>query len=451
MAKTLMTFCAMWAVLGCSSGGNQAGPEPENPQAESPQAAETQPPTEVSPAEPIVTPDAAVAPAPPVVREPVRTEKCLNACTRLLSEPFATVAPEVATECADDWSANVDNKCKEWDFLSNCVYAAGGKPFADESTRSNFKEYAWYKPKKSFKEKKLADVAKANIKFLKESRVSCKEAKLTKPGDAAQSIKADLDGDGTEEKIRLTTTRVFVDDAAFVHRLDPYSASSMKVKVIDLDTSDSFLELLVSNYYYEGNGSRRVVYKRDKGWQMSEKFNWHDGAVTIEGKGEIRMYSGECGQKRTEIYGMKKGAFVLKSKKVKGRFRERLCSACPYVFVRDQGHWEYQGEILRNLRAADLEDTHELHLGRRKGLVHVRLAERKAETTFVDTMELVARYDDGTEESLLSDTCSKTGTTWCKLDQRHHRIEQGEEIDVSVRLDRSAELVMRVRGYYLPH
>jgi hypothetical protein len=345
----------------------------------------------------------------------------------------------------------VDDRCRDWDFLSNCVYAAGGKPFADESTRSNFKEYDWYKPKKSFKEKKLADVAKANIKFLKESRLSCNEAKLTKPGEAAQNMKADLDGDGKEENIRLTTTRIFVNDAAFVHRLDPHSAHAMKVKVIDLDTSDSSFELLVSNYYYEGNGSRRVVHKGDKGWQMSEKFNWHDGSVKIEGKGDLRMYSGECGQKRTEIYGMKNGAFVLKSKKVKGRFREDRCSACPYVYVRDQGHWQYQGEILRNLRSADLEDTHELHLGRRQGLVHVRLAERKAETTFVDTMELVARYDDGTEESLLADTCSKNDSAWCKLDQLHYRVEPGEEIEVSVTLDRSAELLMRVRGYYLPH
>lgn len=450
MAKTLLTFCAALAAFGCSSGGTQAGPEPEAPQAETPQPQPESPALPEAP--PAIAPDAGVASAPPTaVREPVRTEECFNACTRLLSEPFATLAPAVADECNDDWRENVDDKCREWDFLSNCVYAAGGKPFADESTRSMFKEYSWYKPKKSFREKKLADVAKANIKFLKESRLSCNEAKLTKPGEPAHSIKADLDGDGTEETIRVTTTRVFVDEVAFVHRLDPYSAAAMRVRVIDLDTSDSFLELLVSNNYYEGNGSRRVLHKRDKGTKMSEKFVWHDGSVAIEGKGELRMYSGECGQERTEIYGMKKGAFVLKSKKVKGKFREEYCSACPYVYVREQGHWEYQGEILRNLRSADLEETHELHLGRRQGLVRVRLAERKAETTFVDTMELVARYDDGTEESLLGDTCSKTGTAWCKLDQLHHRIEQGEEIDVSVRLDRSAELVMRVRGYYLPH
>lgn len=388
----------------------------------------------------------------PEVEAPSRSPECLEACGGLLDEPFESLAEKVNQDCRIDWRDNSkDFYCRHWDHLRNCVYAAGGKGFKKEDWQEEFAEYSWYKINPSFKHDDLSANAKANIKLLKEAKLSCEEALVTKPGEPVQELSVDLNGDGKDEKIRVTTSRVFVDGKEFVHRLKPYSAPQMKLKIIDVDPDDSYKELMVTNHYYEGNAHRAVLYKRGGEAELSEVFNWHDASeVSKAKKGTIKIYSGECGQQRTEVYGFKKEVFVQISKKVKGRFREEYCSACPYVYVWEQGAWSFQGEILRNLRSIDLESTHDLPLGHRSGRIRVRLAERKDEITFVDGLELVAVYANGTEEVLAAQECKGTEERYCAVDQVHQRIERGEHIEFSFELPEPATVRLRARGYYLP-
>ena len=117
--------------------------------------------------------------------------------------------------------------------------------------------------------------------------------------------------------------RVFVDGVPFVHRLKPYEPLEITVKVLDLDTRDSYKELMVANYYYGKLASRRIFYKRKKEVSMSERLIWHDITLTWDGKGKVILKDGECGQDRKEVYGFKKEEFALLKKKVKAILAER--------------------------------------------------------------------------------------------------------------------------------
>ncbi|MBL4637625.1 MAG: YARHG domain-containing protein [Kofleriaceae bacterium] len=404
------------------------------------------------------------SPQPPVVEEAPSTQVprqessrspppswCNGACNTLLNEPFASWAEKVGQECAVDWQVFEDDKCEQWDYLRNCVYAAGGKVFRKDYIQEEYADFSWYSPSKNFSHDKLSSVAKANIKLTKARKASCQHANDRRPGEPVQELQADLDGDGKDEVIVVTTTRIFVDGEEFLHQLKPYAPQDVRVKILDIDTSDSYKELLVSNHYYEGNARRRVLTKYGAKVAMSGVVQWHDMEMKSDGAGRMRMLSGECGQMREEEYRVKKGVFQLVKKKVKGRYREEMCSACPYVYVWQQGRWQYQGEILRNLRSASLEGTHHLALGRHSaGLIRIRLGERKEETTFVDLFEVVARYDDGSEEVLQATECSSSAPAFCTQDRAYEQLKQGEDIDLSFRLPSSAQVLVRARGYYIP-
>lgn len=393
-----------------------------------------------------------VDPTAQVAEEIPTPEWCNGACQGLVDEPFSAWAEKVGQECAVDWKRYEDDNCNQWDYLRNCVYAAGGKVFRKDHIQEDYADYSWYSPDKSFSHENLSSVAKANIKLTKKEKTECEEAQVRRPGEAVAELQADMDGDGKNETIRVTTSRVYIDGKEFLHRLKPFDAHELKVKLIDIDTGDFFKEVLVSNYYYEENGRRRVFSKHGADLKMSEMFDWHDMEMKSDGKGAMRMFSGECGQKREEIYKVKNGVFSLVKKKVKGRFREELCSACPYVYIWQDGRWQFRGEILRNLRDESLEATHHLALGQQQvGLLRIRLGERKEETTFVDLVEVVARYADGSEDVIGANECSVgSASSLCRHDKSYDLIEQGEDIELSFRLDKPASVFVRARGYYLP-
>ncbi len=441
-------------VMAQACAGGTAEQKPAEPQAEDlSSATDDAMPAEVVLDASIALPDATASKGP----LPSQSPECLNSCRRLLTESFDSVADAVKTECNYDWRAK-DRHCYEWESLTNCIYAAGGKVFQEMEVQYEFDEFSWYTPNPKFKAKQLGKIAKANIKSLKESQLSCEkvaaaklEIKLNKPGLPVQVLDVDLDGDGKAEHIEITTNHVVVDGESFVHKLNPRDKHAIRVKEVDIKTGDAFQELMIANYYYDTNANRRFLYKRKGVVGLSNKITWNDVGFKIDGKGEVRMSSGECGQKSLYIYAFKKDALVLKRKKVTGKYREEMCSACPYVYTWEQNDWRFRGEILRNLRAQSLEGTQLLSLGRHTGPLRVRLAERKDETTSLDFIEVIARFDDGSEQLIAPNSCSMPGLKFCGLDSQHQIIERGDEVDLVFEFEGEAEIQLRAHGYYLPY
>lgn len=134
--------------------------------------------------------------------------------------------------------------------------------------------------------------------------------------------------------------------------------------------------------------------------------------------------------------------------------------ACPFVYTRDTDEsWSFQGEILRDLRRPSLEDSQTLSVRIapqecERGVVHIKIAEEKPETTWLDAV-----YMQVGEDIVRPAMCVATSEeAMCEDDARYKVIERGEELLLEFHLpgesSRSSclaqDVTLHANGYYVP-
>lgn len=119
-------------------------------------------------------------------------------------------------------------------------------------------------------------------------------------------------------------------------------------------------------------------------------------------------------------------------------------SACPYVYVVDDAGAHLQGEILRNVRGAAAATRQSLAVGTHAGPVKIRIAEEKAEVTFID--ELYVEVDG---IRIAPTACAEVpAPAYCAADGKHHVLREGDRLDLVFEASGAAILV--AGGYYIP-
>ena len=133
--------------------------------------------------------------------------------------------------------------------------------------------------------------------------------------------------------------------------------------------------------------------------------------------------------------------------------------ACPFVYTRDESkEWSYQGEILRNLRSAELEESQTLAVQVtpeecEQRVVQVRMTEEKREVTHLDSVALQVG------DFMLRPMQCKSGqyAAMCEDDGSYFKMNQGDELMMSFELPVGAvnackerHVTLHANGYYLP-
>jgi len=134
-------------------------------------------------------------------------------------------------------------------------------------------------------------------------------------------------------------------------------------------------------------------------------------------------------------------------------------TACPYVYTRSAkgAPWVERGEVLRELRSPELEATQSLDVGGEgtdcaTGVLTVRMAELKEETTYLDAV-----WVELGGEQLAPRSCAEgPSRAWCADDGRYARLEQGDTLDFEFEVPEALRLGcsgarLWANGYYVPH
>lgn len=122
-------------------------------------------------------------------------------------------------------------------------------------------------------------------------------------------------------------------------------------------------------------------------------------------------------------------------------------SACPFVYLVENGEVRFVGEILRNLRGREQAALQPLELGLvRSRTVRLLLREEKKEVTFLD--ELYAEIDGVRVDPR---SCHEERPSFCDADGQPLVMRQGDEVGIELQLPPGAgEVTLWARGYYVP-
>lgn len=144
-------------------------------------------------------------------------------------------------------------------YARNEIYARRGYIFSDEKYRSYFVTKAWYKPVDMISAESLNDIEKYNVNLLKyyeemwgqngkNNRDNKQNYDAFKSGE---KISVDVNGDGQKENIiyknlgeagySLTVNDIEVENTKYTNLAD-------FIAVVDVDKSDKYKELLISDY-----------------------------------------------------------------------------------------------------------------------------------------------------------------------------------------------------------
>ena len=126
--------------------------------------------------------------------------------------------------------------------------------------------------------------------------------------------------------------------------------------------------------------------------------------------------------------------------------------ACPFVYAASgNAPLQMKGEVLRNINRTWLEAWQDLELSgvtNCAGAIHVRLAEEKRETSYIDSVLLVVG-----SQSIRPDLCATGDHPACGDDGVFHALAYGEQLDLVFTPPAGKEcqsVTLRVDGYYLP-
>jgi hypothetical protein len=307
------------------------------------------------------------------------------------------------------------------------------------------------------------------------------------PAVVVASTDGDLDGDGVSEQIRLMSDgnlRVFRGN---IEVLDPHGQPAMHfehfeplaiseyhpgvvpLRVIDIDRRDRQHELmLVEQRSGDDDPPAEYsfwVYREGRFHPMLEGTKTiSQGDPTLDGLGTVRFVSGRCvretnaqthamgiSERITTSYVLTDGVFAHDELMVNVRSERRPAQcqimACPVVYT---GTSERPvGEILRNLRSANLAQWQSLHLPvssvDASGVLTVTLREEKREITQLDGVYLEV---DG--RRVEADECARGGAAWCAADGVHQTLTPGQSLHLRFRVGSATSLTLWATGYYQP-
>ncbi len=170
------------------------------------------------------------------------------------------------------------------------------------------------------------------------------------------------------------------------------------------------------------------------------------GSLGLAGAGRIVVQHDDCFTETTTRYRL--GAtLVRESQRTVDNPHADECAACPYVYVQEGTELVYRGEILRDLRRAELQARQDLALGEvsavaRDGVIVVEIREEKVEVTFLDAVQLEV---DGVAYSPRD--CAGAH---CSADHVYTQLARGESLRLEFDVDAQGEAQLVADGYYVP-
>ncbi|MFB6356392.1 MAG: hypothetical protein ABEJ65_07745, partial [bacterium] len=126
--------------------------------------------------------------------------------------------------------------------------------------------------------------------------------------------------------------------------------------------------------------------------------------------------------------------------------------ACPYVYVKQNGSYQYKGEILRNVMGKSQQTVQSLELENglcAKDTLRVKISEEKPETTYLDNVQLQAG-----NQSIQPGRCQTDAGDICRDDQVFKKLSRGDTLELEFDLSdvkNCGDLKLRADGYYVPH
>jgi hypothetical protein len=298
---------------------------------------EPRPAAKDAPAATTTPADAAVTPAPidtaAATIEPLEipvAAQCESPCLLLARYRFGSISEgaycEVCKElrpraCEIEWPPIDDEpSCDDWDTWQNCLLAAHGYRFRRARLRAEYRRQRWYKPRRRVNAARLGPVPRANLEYLQTRARACREALAARAGRTIARLRGDFDGDRRKRTAVVTDSQVRIGKARIDHGLAPSDAmSAIEATLIDIDSGDRAVEILVALHPGESAASRYVVVyvegeiKRRRGrpgelvtGDVIETF----GAVEATGDGSLEVREEVCGQTRTLVYGYQDGRLV---------------------------------------------------------------------------------------------------------------------------------------------
>ena len=149
------------------------------------------------------------------------------------------------------------------DMSRNEIYARHGYAFTGNDNKYYFTNKFWYKENADFKESMLNDIKKRNALFIKQYSEKTKECFKLVEGN---EIEVDLNGDGTEERIKLECKAGGDTYTLYINGLSVRGQGNNldgKMFVCDIDSKDKYREIAITEsgpssdeatyfYYYDG-------------------------------------------------------------------------------------------------------------------------------------------------------------------------------------------------------
>jgi hypothetical protein len=175
-------------------------------------------------------------------------------------------------------------------YAVNEIYARHGYISDDENMQQYFEDKPWYRADGSFDMNVLTEIEKANVELIN-SYLALLAENVIKYGDMRVSL--DMNGDGKTEDVSLEINE---ENYTFTLKIDDKTvdgsgeAMIKAVYVLDLDTSDSFKEIAVtdagpsddySTYVYSYDGSDIKLMGRVEG---------SGDGITVIGDGSLITY-----------------------------------------------------------------------------------------------------------------------------------------------------------------
>lgn len=271
-------------------------------------------------------------------------------------------------------------------------------------------------------------------------------------GDASAAAwvdTADLDGDGKTEQIIVDGGKVRVGKATAEFPQYDFSGDR-EVEVIDIDKNTPGKELAVIDTGIEDDATYYIFVYRNGALTRSDIGTGNQ--PSIKGDGFLVTRNSSCGVTVEQKFGLDGTKVVKKSETTSGQHDDAECAACPYVYVRGSKGLRFAGEILRHLRGPELRSSQSLALEPGDlvdGKVRVRLAERKPETTYLDSIHLSVGGVRVRPESC------KGEHAWCENDRVYAEIPFGDHLDFVFHVPpdavaSGAPIELWAEGYYVP-
>jgi len=196
-------------------------------------------------------------------------------------------------------------------------------------------------------------------------------------------------------------------------------------------------------------------------------------ALSMDDEPPINLGS-QCGEEDCEDESICGGGFrywihIDKNERITAFISSEV--ACPFVYqVNEDKGQVYLGEILRNQKGSNHDAWNTLDLRPAKtSSLHIRIAERKRETTYLDAVYLLvgnqsilpeacklpAAVDSATQTTRITSPAQKKRDTpdYCNADGRYHQIPHGDSIDLHFQIPEGLGMVspvLRAKGYYMP-